>query len=282
MPISAPCCRAFSALAALFTGFGACATSPTGRQQLELVPDDEMSEMGRTAFQQMKEEQPVSQDEQAQRYVDCIADRVLAAAEEDIDRPASDWDVVVFASDQVNAFALPGGRIGVYQGMVDFAEDASQLAAVVAHEVAHVVADHGNARVSEQMALQGAMSLATILSEPSAERNALLAALGVGGQVGVVLPHSRAQESEADVVGLRYLADAGFEPRAAVRLWERMAERSGDRPPELLSTHPHPEGRAEELDSRIRQHPDRYAEPAGNVPCDRLERTAATGSASAL
>ena len=247
----------------------ACATSPTGRRQLELMPESQMRQMGQQAFAQMKNEQPVSDDPGMNRYVDCIASEVLAAAQDDLQVPADAWQVEVFASDQINAFALPGGRVGVYRGMVEFTEDASQLAAVVAHEVAHVVADHGNARVSEQMAIQGIVGLTSVLTEQSPERDALLAALGVGGQVGVLLPHSRAQESEADIVGLRYMADAGFEPRAAVQLWERMAERGGERPPVLLSTHPNPESRAKELAKRIKENPERYGRPAGSPGCSR-------------
>jgi predicted Zn-dependent protease len=256
-----------------------CATSPTGRKQLELVPDSQMHQMGQQAFAQMKDQQPVSDDPALTRYVDCIAREVLDAAEDDIQLEAEKWEVVVFDSDQVNAFALPGGRVGVYRGMVEFAETPSQLASVVAHEVAHVVADHGNARVSEQMAIQGIVGLTAVLTEQSPERDALLAALGLGSQVGVTLPHSRAQESEADLMGLRYMTEAGFEPRAAVRLWERMAERSGQRPPELLSTHPKPESRARELARKIEQHPERYA-PAGSPSCPAPEALASQGADS--
>lgn len=245
----------------------ACATSPTGRKQLELVPDSQMSQMGLRAFQQMKSEQPVSDEPRLQRYVDCICAEVLEAARDDIETPAEKWEIEVFASDQVNAFALPGGRIGVYRGMVEFAEGSGQLAAVVAHEVAHVVADHGNARVSEQMAIQGVVGLTAALTEEGPKRNALLAALGLGGQVGVLLPHSRAQETEADVVGLRYMAEAGWDPKEAVELWRRMSERGGERPPQFLSTHPHPENRAEELASRIEEHRDRYASPGPAPSC---------------
>jgi len=249
---------------AVFLG---CATSPTGRTQLELVPDEQMTAMGVEAFEQMKQKQEISRDPGLERLVSCVGSEVLSAARDALEIPADEWEIVVFASEQVNAFALPGGRIGVYRGMVDFAENRSQLAAVVAHEVAHVVADHGNARVSEQMAIQGAMGAAAILTEQSPERDALLAALGLGSQVGILLPHSRSQEAEADVVGLRYMADAGFDARAAVSLWERMADRGGERPPEILSTHPNPRDRAEALRRRLEAEPRRYAfDPP--APCE--------------
>lgn len=241
----------------------ACATSPTGRRQLMLMPSDQMRVMGGQAFQQIKAQEPVSGDEVLNGYVQCISQRILQTAHTKGEvAPPEDWEVVVFDDPMVNAFALPGGRIGVYRGMVELAETPGQLAAVIGHEIGHVMADHGNERVSQAFAAQGALAAIGALTEGGRNRDLVLAALGVGAQVGVLLPFGRAQEREADIIGLQLMADAGFDPRDAVGLWERMAQMPGARPPQFLSTHPDPADRIQVLEGSMDDALARYEQAA--------------------
>jgi predicted Zn-dependent protease len=159
--------------------------------------------------------------------------------------------VVVFQDDSANAFALPGGKIGVHTGLFQVAKNQDQLATVIGHEVAHVLAGHSNERASTQLATQGAMEALSVLSGPASPgKSRVLAVLGVGAQVGVILPFSRAQESEADVMGLDLMASAGFDPRQGPALWENMSKLGGA-PPELLSTHPSSATRIAALRERV-------------------------------
>jgi predicted Zn-dependent protease len=225
----------------------ACVTSPTGRRQLRLLSDDELSQLGVQAFQDLKTKTPLSRDRRASAYVTCVAMAVLRGTPRG-QGPAS-WDVALFEDDTPNAFALPGGKIGVHTGMLKVAENADQLAAVLGHEIAHVLAGHPNERASQQLATEGAL---TVVGAAAGEGgDTLLAVLGAGAQVGILLPFSRAQETEADVLGLQYMARAGFDPNAAVRLWRNM-QRAGDgSPPEFLSTHPSDQRRIDELSRRV-------------------------------
>lgn len=236
-------------LAALLAVVLACETSPTGRSQLMIVSDAQMTEMGVTAFQQMKSELTITNDAGARRYVECVARAITAHV--NAPNAPSGWEVVVFEDDTANAFALPGGKIGVHTGLLDVARNQDQLAAVIGHEVAHVLAEHGGERVSTQLATQGGLDLIQAISgPPSPTRNAALAALGLGAQVGVLLPFSRAQESEADTMGLELMARAGFDPRQGPVLWENMSQQGGQ-PPELLSTHPSSASRIQALRSQV-------------------------------
>ncbi|MEQ8799469.1 MAG: M48 family metallopeptidase [Salinisphaeraceae bacterium] len=224
----------------------ACATSPTGRPQLKLFPSSDLAEMGAASYQQMKQETPIEQSSRVNNYVQCVANAITS-------QTGGTWEVTVFADDQANAFALPGGKIGVYTGLLDVSRNQDQLATVIGHEVAHVLADHGNERVSSQFATQSALQLAGAIAGGgnSGMGQAAMAALGLGAQVGVLLPFSRAQESEADVVGLELMARAGFDPRASVQLWQNMAQSGGGSPPEFLSTHPGHESRINKLNENI-------------------------------
>lgn len=227
----------------------ACATSPLGRDQLILFPDDEIDQMGATAFRQLAQTTPINKNEDINRYVDCVAGAITGTLEGD---QRGEWQVAVFADDQVNAFALPGRKIGVYQGLMSVAENQHQLATVLAHEVAHVLARHGNERVSTQFAAQAGLDLVGALAGGSgATRQTLFGLLGVGTQVGILLPFNRRQESEADLLGLRLMAQAGFDPRESVSLWRNMIAEGGDSPPEFLSTHPSGESRIEALQAAM-------------------------------
>lgn len=214
----------------------ACATSPEGRKQFIIVPEEQMEMMGAQAFQDIKSRQSVSKDSSVNAYVECVANSITATLETD---PSKNWEVVVFSDDTANAFALPGGKIGVHTGLLKVAQTPGQLAAVIGHEVGHVLARHGNERVSEQFAAQGGLALIEgIFSSKGARYDVLMAALGLGAEFGVLLPHSRAQESEADVIGLDLMAKAGFDPQESVALWQNMEKSSQSQPPEFLSTHP--------------------------------------------
>lgn len=245
----------------------ACATSPTGRSQLMLISDSEMNQMGTQAFQQMRQQQEVSSNRRVQRYVQCVADAVTGELEGEDAR--MDWEVVVFEDDSANAFALPGGKIGVHTGLLDVAKNQDQLATVVAHEVGHVLSRHGAERVSQQFAAGTAMQMvnAYVGDESSNSSKLAMAMLGLGTQVGVLLPYSRIQESEADVIGLDLMAKAGFDPRQSVNLWRNMASQGGGRPPELLSTHPAPDSRIRELQDRMPRAMEFYNQAGSRPRC---------------
>jgi predicted Zn-dependent protease len=247
----------------------ACATSPLGRGQLILFPESEMAQMGAAAFQEIQKQSSLSTDGKVNDYVQCVSNHVLRAMPgED---PAA-WEVRVFAGDEANAFALPGRKIGVYRGLLDVASNQHQLATVIGHEIAHVQAKHANERVSTTFVTQSGLQLAQIAAGASSPaRQQLFGLLGLGAQVGVLLPFNRAQESEADLIGLDLMADAGFDPRESVKLWENMAKAGGARPPEFLSTHPSGPTRISGLNARMNQAMHRFnqARVAGRVPdCD--------------
>jgi predicted Zn-dependent protease len=231
----------------------ACATSPTGRSQLILVDDAQMEQMGIDSFQQLKSEGKVSTDPKKNAYVKCVA---KAITDEMPGEWAGGWEVVVFEDETANAFALPGKKIGVHTGLLPVTKNQDQLATVLGHEVAHVYARHGAARVSNQIVAQGGVQAAGLLlgaaGNPADPMNGLvMEALGVGAGLGT-MAYGRGDETEADIYGLKLMAAAGFDPRESVPLWKNMAAASqGARPPEFLSTHPNPETRIQDLQKEI-------------------------------
>ncbi|MCU5787942.1 M48 family metallopeptidase [Alloalcanivorax marinus] len=242
----------------------ACATSPLGRQQFLLMPASEMDQMGATAYAEMKQQQPIETGTAEVRYVQCVANAITSVLDSD-----QQWEVTVFKDDTANAFALPGGKIGVHTGLLKVAKNQDQLAAVIGHEVGHVLAQHSNERVSIQFATQtGAQLVAALAGGDSAEQQTLMGLLGVGAQYGVQLPFSRKHESEADVIGLQLMAEAGFNPEQSVNLWQNMAAASGGSPPEFLSTHPSNQSRIEGLRARLPEVRPIYqqARAAGRTP----------------
>jgi predicted Zn-dependent protease len=248
-----------------------CATTPTGRRQLKLVSPQKMQRMGNKAYGEIKRETPEVEDEAIREYVRCVCDAVTSALPEP--RSTENWDITVFRKDDmVNAFALPGGNIGVYTGLLDVAETPDQLAAVISHEVAHVRLEHANARISASYATQAGVGLVGVLLGSGGEEDRrLYSLLGLGAQIGVLLPYNRAQESEADVLGLRYMADAGFDPEASVALWRNMERAGGNGPPEFLSTHPSKGTRIQALREKLPQARKRFrkARAAGKNPACR-------------
>lgn len=246
-----------------------CAQSPTGRNQMLLFSPQQMNQLGADSFTQMKQQEKVSTDARMNAYVGCVAKAVTAQV------PASygitSWEVVVFDSKEINAFALPGGKIGVYSGLLKVAKNQDQLATVIGHELTHVLAQHSNERLSrDQLTGIGlAVADAAIGSSDSLGGAATMAALGLGVQVGIALPYGRTQESEADRLGLELMARAGFNPAEAVTLWQNMSAASGGKaPPQLLSTHPSDQSRIANLQAQQAEVQPLYqqAKASGLVP----------------
>jgi len=219
-----------------------CATSPLDRSQVTLYSEEEMAQQGEQAYRQMRQELPVSQNQRQIQYVQCVADYVVAALSQE-QRDNNQWEVTVFDNESANAFALPGGKIGVYNGLLDVAVNQDQLATVMAHEVGHVIANHSNERASQSTLRNVGLVAAQVLGAS----NATIEAIDYGTQLGLFLPFNRTQESEADVIGLMLMAEAGFNPEQSITLWQNMNAVGGSRPPEFLSTHPSPDSRIDEL-----------------------------------
>jgi predicted Zn-dependent protease len=244
-------------LLALLLGLSlvACETVPiTGRSQLVLIPEGTEMQMGLDSYKQILDKSKVSNDPRLNEQVTRVGRRIATATE----RNDYQWEFKVIDDQQVNAFCLPGGKVAVYTGMFPVARDDAGLAAVLGHEVAHAVARHGGERMSQQLAVQGVtVAGAQALLSGSDPRFVQLAAAALGGvaNVGVLLPFSRAQESEADHLGLIYMAKAGYDPHASRDLWKRMAERSSgqsDSPfSAFLSTHPLPATRITQIEGWI-------------------------------
>ena len=239
---------------AMACAVAACATttSPTGRTQVVGgVSQQELNQLGAQAFAQVKQEKPQTRDARQQRKVQCIVDAITRQLP-----PAwqGGWETAVFQDNEPNAFALPGGKVGVYTGIFRVAQNQDQLAGVIAHEIGHVISRHHDERITRQMGAQGAVQLLGVLLGSRYGEGAGNAAMQGGSvlaQTGFLLPGSREQESEADVVGQQLMAQAGFDPRGAVALWTNMiTASSGSRPPQWLSTHPNPENRIRELQQR--------------------------------
>lgn len=250
--------RLFLLLVLVF-GVAGCATSPTGRSQLMMVGDDQMSAAGQQMFAQLKQKETVIHDPSVSAEVNCVVNDLLAQMPAGLQ---TGWEVQVFEDKSPNAFALPGRKIGVNTGMIKLVENDSQLAAVIGHEIGHVIARHANERASMGV-------LAQLGQEVAGQINPVGAAVfGLGTEVGIMLPYSRTHEAEADVIGQDLMARAGFDPRESIRLWQLMGKQGGDRPPELLSTHPATQSRIEGLTAHLKVTIPMYqqAQAAGRRP----------------
>ncbi|MEP6341731.1 MAG: M48 family metallopeptidase [Maricaulaceae bacterium] len=257
-------------------GLSGCATnSETGRKQfLAFAPGEAaLGDAAAASWSQLKTQTPTSQDPRYTRRLQNIGDRISRGA----GRGNQQWDYAVFDTDTLNAFVLPGNRVGFYKGMMDFADNDDQIAGVMGHEVGHVAGSHARERYSLQVASQAAVVGTAVIggtalnrrcnSVPAAQKQSCLSsanrntqylvqAIGLGAQIGLVLPYSRRHESESDLLGANYAYKSGYDPYQSVKLWEKMAANNPNRPPEFLSTHPDPANRAKTLHNYIKRQED--------------------------
>lgn len=236
-------------VAAMF--LAACQTVPiTGRSQLQLLGERQELQLGLSAYRDTLKKEKISTDPRLNDLVQRVGRRIAEAT----GRRDYQWEFKVIEDDKtVNAFCLPGGKVAVYTGILPVTRDDAGLAAVMGHEIAHAIARHGGERLSQQLAVEGLVAAAAIgLAERDSRRADLYAGLlGAGAAVGILLPYSRLQESEADRLGLIFMAKAGYDPRAAVDFWRRMAGAGKGKanPPEFLSTHPADETRIRQIEN---------------------------------
>ncbi|MEY4719298.1 MAG: hypothetical protein RL563_1916 [Pseudomonadota bacterium] len=232
-------------LAGLLSG---CATSPTGRTQLIYMPDSQVDQMGLQAFDSMKSNNPISSNPRHSQFAQCVAYAITQ-------QTGGQWEVVVFEDETLNAFALPGNKIGVHSGLINLVDNQDQLAAGIGHEVGHVRARHSNERLSQETAVSTGLSIVQAVAQPqTALGQTAMGVLGLGAQYGVILPYSRIHESEADTIGLDLMARAGFDPRQSINLWLKMDQASkGGQPIEFLSTHPSHSSRIDNLNQHMNQ-----------------------------
>lgn len=235
-----------------------CSTVPlTGRKQLDLVSSDQVMSMSADQYRQFMSQHEIVTATAAARDVEQVGRRIAGAVGRYLQGRGEGrlvegyrWEFHLVREDSANAWAMPGGKVAVYTGILDVARNPNGLATVMGHEVAHAVARHGNERMSHALLTQmGGVVLETALShQPARTAELFMAAYGAGSQLGILLPYSRLQESEADRLGLIFMAMAGYDPRGAVAFWDRMAaEQQGGRPPEFLSTHPGHDTRIDQI-----------------------------------
>jgi len=250
----------------------ACAQVPlTGRNQLVAIPSSEINALGVDSYKQIVTQEGLSNNNEYISQIRRVGVRITAAVETFLKQYNLEsrienyqWEYNVLASKQLNAFAMPGGKIAFYEGIMPVCQDDNGVAVVMSHEIAHAIARHGNERMSQALVVNmGGIALSEAIStQPQMTRDLAMAAFGVGAQVGVMLPYSRLHESEADELGLYFMAMAGYDPRKAPEFWTRMMGEGGERPPEFLSTHPNPETRIQDLNSHMEKAMQYYE--AGN------------------
>ncbi|MFO7963352.1 MAG: M48 family metallopeptidase [Desulfobacterales bacterium] len=227
----------------------ACSTVPiTGREQLTLIPESQVISLSLDQYRQFLSEADVVTGTDEARTVQRVGSDIRAAVESYLrDQGMQElitgynWEFILVEDENANAFAMPGGKVVVFSGIMDIAQTEAGLATVIGHEVAHAIARHGNERMSQALLAQlGGQALAIALQErPQQTQQLFMAAYGLGAQVGILMPYSRLQESEADKLGLIFMAMAGYNPAAAIDFWQRMeSKKEGGAPPEFLSTHP--------------------------------------------
>ncbi len=256
-------------LTIFFVSLMGCQSNPyTERSQLLLVPQSYENQMGAQAYQQVLNDPEINiaQDSKTVELVQEVAGRIIEAAKQSkYSKKAQtyEWDVSVIQDDQtMNAWALPGGKIAVYTGIFSVAKNTAGLAAIMGHEVVHALARHGAERMSHGLVTQTGLTAAAIALQTQGlggvAGQGIMSALGLGAQVGVVLPFSREHESEADYIGLLLAAEAGYDPREAVKVWQRMKQATEGQPPEFLSTHPGHDTRIQQLQDWMPEALTRY------------------------
>ncbi|GAL83393.1 peptidase M48 [Sporocytophaga myxococcoides] len=239
-----------------------CSKVPvTGRKQLDIVPNSQVLALAKTEYNEFLRTNKVvnntSQAEEVEKVGRNIANAVEAYMKKEKQTKLLEgynWQFNLVEDSQINAWCMPGGKVVVFTGILPITKNDAGLATVMGHEIAHAVARHGNERMSQGLTAQlGGLALDVALSsKPNETRNLFMAAYGVGTNVGILLPYSRLQESEADRIGLIFMSMAGYDPREAINFWERMEKASqGGEPPEFLSTHPSHKTRIEELKKQL-------------------------------
>jgi len=238
-----------------------CSTVPvTGRNQLSLIPASQLMSMSFQQYDTFLKENKISKDAKQTAKIKDVGAKIQKAVEQyfaqknlskHLDGYA--WEYNLVDNEQVNAWCMPGGKVVFYTGILPICKDDAGIATVMGHEIAHAIAEHGGERMSQGLLVQlGGMGLqAALESEPALTQQLALTAFGIGSQVGIMLPFSRLHESEADQMGLIFMAMAGYHPNNAVEFWQRMAAQGGGQPPEFLSTHPSNETRINDLKKLI-------------------------------
>lgn len=248
-----------------------CATAPfTQRTQVMLVEEAQTITLGEQLYQQVLQQSRINRKADVTRLVQKVGGRIAAAA----NKPEYSWEFTVIEDpDMINAWVLPGGKVGIYTGIFPIAYDEAGLAVILGHEVAHAIARHAGERMSQDVLLQlGSAGLSAALGKADPSTTRMVAqAFGLGANFGVILPFNRVQESEADHIGLILTAKAGYDPHAALEVWERMARVEGERPrpPEFLSTHPSYDTRRRNIQQWL-QEALQYYEPGRMGAVERL------------
>lgn len=236
-----------------------CTTAPiTGRKQLKLISDSAMIAQSATGYREVVAEGPLSENVQQTEQVKRVGARISVA----VDRYFAEqnqsellegfaWEFNLIAKDEPNAWCMPGGKVAFYTGILPYTKDEAGLAVVMGHEIAHAVVGHSTERVSQALLQQGGSLLLSQFSKESEHYEAIMTVYGLGSELGVILPYSRLHESEADRLGLIFMAMAGYDPRVAVDFWTRMSESGGSKPPEFLSTHPSDTTRIREIQEHL-------------------------------
>ncbi len=257
----------------LLAALTSCARVPiTGRLQANLLDSAEMNEMSATAYGDfLKKNKPSSNVANANlvkkvgRRIQAAAEAYFASKDQSDYLSEYDWQFNLVDSKEVNAWCMPGGRVVIYTGILKVAKTETGLAVVMGHEIAHAIARHGNERMSQGMLVElGAGALEdALIAQPEATKELFMTAFGAGAQLGILLPYSRLHESEADRIGLIFMAMAGYDPREAARFWQRMAElKEGDGPAEFFSTHPSDATRTADLKRLAAEEAMQYYKPA--------------------
>lgn len=239
----------------------ACSTVPlTGRRQINIIPNSQMLSMSFTQYDDFLQQHKLSTNNEQTALIKKVGGRISAAVEKYFadhnlsgELDGYKWEFNLVESDEVNAWCMPGGKVVFYTGILPITQTEAGVAVVMGHEIAHAVAEHGNERMSQEMITQlGGMALSKALeTKPEETQQIAMTAFGLGAQFGVLLPFSRTHESEADHLGLIFMAIAGYDPHEAISFWKRMDAQGGQKPPEFLSTHPSNETRIADIEKEM-------------------------------
>lgn len=237
--------------------FDACSRVPvTNRKQMKLLPESMLQNMSQTEYRKVMAKGPLSGNTAELNRIRTIGNKLAMAIESYMrSHKAADrlkgikWEFNLIEKGEANAWCMPGGKVAFYTGLLPLCKDDIGIATVMGHEIAHAIARHGNERMSQQLMVQtGQVGLALAMSsKPKETQSTFLMAYGLGAEIGFSLPYSRMHETEADKMGLIFMAMAGYDPSQALDFWKRMSQSGGQKPPQILSTHPSDETRIKNL-----------------------------------